>query len=817
MPPATPGPSRIGTPAYSTVTNTASGRRSRAASTIGASEGHLIICAVSEARGVSPSVGLAFVNASTGEAVLSQICDNQCYVKTIHKMTIFEPTRILIVDTACPPNPKSSLYSLIEEELPEVRTSPLRRKYWSENRGMDLIQTLAFKDDVEAIKVAIEGNFYPICSFSAAIQCLDNEFSIHFANNSLRIKYQPSEEAMMISLPTIRALELIQNIQNPSSKASLFGLLNQTLTPMGARMLRSNILQPSTQAQVLTARLDALDELCTKEDMFFQVRGALKDFGDVEKMLTKIIVLPAEPSLAASEQAINDVLMIKNFVMAVPPLVESLRDARCALLVNIRGLCRPEITNPILERILGVINSDVSYSTKPLDLRNQRCYAVRADINGMLDVARATLKEITADLYEHVERLNTQLNLAADVRFEAKRNFWLRFRLSDFESGVIPGELIHCISKKEFLECQTLRMVQLNQRMTDAVNEITMQSDKVVEQLLDSIRADIPALFRICESVALLDMLSSFGQTVTTRDYVRPELKDALALKAGRHPILDSFIPNEYYATRQHAFSIVTGCNMSGKSTYIRSVALLQVMAQIGCFVPAQYACFTIIHSLLSRTSTDDSIESNMSTFSVEMREMAFIIRNINDRSLAIIDELGRGTSTRDGLAIAIAMAEALIQSNALVFFATHFAELAQLLGDRPGVLNLHLATETTIADDDIPKMTMLYKVGAGPVKEENYGINLARAIGFPQTFLDLAEKTSNSLRETAEAKKQCSESRKLVRRRKLVLNVHETLQQAYHSGMDGGALRSYLRRLQTEFITRMEEIENDGMQDGPG
>lgn len=155
------------TPTYSTGTTTGSGRRSHTASSIGASEGHQIICAVSEARGVAPSVGIAFVNVSTGEAVLSQICDNQSYVKTTHKLTVFEPSRILIVSTACPPNPKSSLCATIEEELPGIPIVPLDRRYWSETAGLEFIQALAFKEDVEAIKVAIEGNFYATCSFSA--------------------------------------------------------------------------------------------------------------------------------------------------------------------------------------------------------------------------------------------------------------------------------------------------------------------------------------------------------------------------------------------------------------------------------------------------------------------------------------------------------------------------------------------------------------------------------------------------------------------------------------------------------------------------
>lgn len=369
---------------------------------------------------------------------------------------------------------------------------------------------------------------------------LELELSLRIANHSLRIKYQPSEESMMISLPTIQALELVQNLQNPSSKACLFGLLNQTLTRMGARKLRSNILQPSTQIElVLRPRYAALEELCTKEDMFFEIRKALKAFGDVEKLLTKLIVLPTEPSLEASEQAINDVLMIKNFVVAVPAVFESLAAARCDLLDKIRNHCRPEITTRILDRIAAVINEDVAWVNKPLDLRNQRVYAVRSGIHGLLDVARTTYKEATDDMHQHVQELNAELGLAAELKFENRRRYWLRFRVLDFENGLIPGALINCVRKKEFLECQTLQMVKLNQRMTDSVDEVIMQSDKVVQQLLNAIRIEIPNLFKVCESIALLDMLASFGQTVTTREYVKPELREALALKSARHPLLD--------------------------------------------------------------------------------------------------------------------------------------------------------------------------------------------------------------------------------------------------------------------------------------
>jgi DNA mismatch repair protein MSH4 len=270
-----------------------------------------------------------------------------------------------------------------------------------------------------------------------------------------------------------------------------------------------------------------------------------------------------------------------------------------------------------------------------------------------------------------------------------------------------------------------------------------------------------------------------------------------------------NFVPNDYYSSEQYRFHVITGCNMGGKSTYIRSVALLQIMVQIGSFVPAEYASFPIIHNIFARVSLDDNIEANMSSFSVEMREMAFILRNVDEKSIAIIDELGRGTSTRDGLAIALAMAEALIQSKASVWFATHFVDLAKVLADRPGVLNLHLAAKSSITDDGLPHITLLYKATSGSVDdEEHYGINLAKALGMPASFIEKATEVSNALRERKKAREQSSESRKLLARRKLVLNLYNALQQARDSD-SREALPRYLQRLQAEFILQMEEVDN--------
>ncbi|CAJ2501252.1 Uu.00g041050.m01.CDS01 [Anthostomella pinea] len=798
--------------------STASGRRPRSTASVWGSDSHEIVCAVSEARGVSPAVGLAFVNITTNEAILSQICDSQFYVKTIHKIQLYEPSTILMVTTAFPPNQQSNLLSIFEEELPGTPIEPLDRKYWSEHAGLESIQTLAFREDLEAIKVAIGGNFYATCAFAAAIKYVELSCRVSIMSHSLRVRYQPSEDTMMIDISTIHSLELIQNLQNAKSKDCLFGLLNETLTPMGSRFLRSNILQPSSQVDTLCPRLDALDELTVKEDMFFEIRRALKDFTDVEKLLTALVLVTNQSSIDISKQAINQVLHVKAFVIAVPSLHEALGAARSDLLVKIRDICRPELVQPVTDLIATTINDDVTAMGTPLEMRNQRTYAVKSGVHGLLDVARQTYKEATEDVHQHVEDINKDHDIDSDLKFDEQRKFWLRLRQSDFEDRPLPAILINKVRKGNWVECQTLMLVQLNNRVTDSHNEAVMLSDKVIQELLDSIRAHVPDLFRVCESIALLDMVAAFGQSATTRDYVRPEYSDSLALKGARHPICERmhperFVPNDVFANEQHRFQIITGCNMSGKSTYIRMISLLQVMAQVGSFVPSQYAAFPIIEQLFVRTSTDDSIEANMSTFSLEMRDMAFILRNINDKSLVIIDELGRATSTRDGLAIALATSEALVQSGSLVWFATHFQELAVILGNRPGVLNLHLATEIRDMDEQ-SKMTMLYKIASGPVQLKNYGLYLARAIGFPEQFLRVAEDVSQTLADRIEQKKQTSQSRKLIRQRKLIMNLHESLAQLHDSDMDGAALGSYLRRLQGDFISRMDGIEGEGQPD---
>lgn len=398
--------------------------------------------------------------------------------------------------------------------------------------------------------------------------------------------------------------------------------------------------------------------------------------------------------------------------------------------------------------------------------------------------------------------------LALELKYDPARQYYIQIPASELEERDLPEVFINQFRKKRMVECQTLDLLKLNQKIVDSHHEVLQMSDGSVQDLIDNVREEIEPLFKACDAIAMLDMIASFAHLATTQDYCRPEMTLTLAVKDGRHAIrekihAEKYIPNDAYATQQSRFQIITGCNMSGKSTYIRSLALMVVMAQIGSFVPASYASFPIFHKLFARISMDDCIEANVSTFAAEMREMAFILQNIDKRSMVIIDELGRGTSTRDGISIAIAIAEALVESQALIWFVTHFRDLAKILAERNGVVNLHLAVDMGEAD----RMKMLYKISPGCVQVEHYGLALAKVMELPADVLQVAEEVSKTLALNIERRKKGSKTIAIAKRRKLVLGLKEQLTQARDGNMQGEVLWTWMRKLQDEFVNRMAAV----------
>lgn len=617
---------------------------------------------------------------------------------------------------------------------------------------------------------------------------------------------------MMIDLSTIHSLELIQNLHNAKSKDSLFGLLNETLTPMGSRLLRSWVLQPSVQREVLGKRYDSVEELTSHENIFVGVRNALKSFVDVDKVLTNVVILPNPKKLAAwQEECINYVLILKDFVQKIMPIYEALSRSESELLRQIASVCAPENYAAVVELISASINSDTCYSRKPLELRNQKLYAVKAGTFGLLDVARTAHKETVEDVLAHCSELATTSELSLEVSFENSRGYFLKFPTNELEGRTLDSQIfINVFKKKKNIECQTMELLKLNGKLKNSFEEIMLMSISAVTKLITDIRAEIGPLFKISDSIAMLDVLSALAEVASKHDYVKPAIASTTAVKAARHPIKikktkTNFVANDIYAPSNARLQVITGCNMSGKSTYIRAVALLQVMAQVGSFVPAEHAEFSIRNQLFARVSTDDNISANVSTFAAEMREAAFILNHVNESSMVIVDELGRGTSTADGLAIATAIAEALLSSGAVVWFVTHFHDLAKFLDKQPGVWNLHLSVDQQRREN---QMLMLYQIAEGPVQDISYGIRLAKVTCMPPHIMQRAEQVAEIIRRQRAQFSDHSYAAIEAKKQKVLLGLRDQLSWAKESTMSGNSLHDWMKALQDEFVIRMGALQ---------
>ncbi|CAG8654048.1 7729_t:CDS:10 [Funneliformis mosseae] len=782
-------------------------------------DNHSYMVAVIEGRGVASEIGMCFIDLRTSECILSQFADSQTYIKTLHKLNLYDPSEIVLSQTAFEPS-KSKLCKVLEDNIPMASFVPIGRKYFNDVIGLNYIKQA--KDESTSLILGIASKHLflnPFSATAAILKYIESTQNIFFTNHSIKFKYQGNDDDSMTS----RNLELISNINNPRSNHSLFVYLFIEVGRLYrlARLLRTNILQPLSDIMTINMRLDAVEGfhfrcmnisygetptynsylLCTELirheacdiDTFFAIQTALKPFQDIDHLITALIQVPKRPSIKYAEQSINNVIMLKHNLRLIQLLKESFTGIQNSLLDAIYELLTDTRLDAFEELINDVINEDITYVKTPLALRNQRCYAVKAGFNGLLDVARQTYKETT--------------------QFSSAIGFYLSINNEQLEGRPLPLIFITIKKKKKGQTFTTLEIMKKNTKINDSLTEVYLMSDKIIEDLISEIRGDIGVLYKASESIAMLDMLISFVHQCTVSNYVRPEFTDTLAIKAGRHPMReslynDTFVPNDTYASSATSFQLITGPNMSGKSTYLRQIALMSIMSQIGSYVPAEYASFRVADQLFTRICNDDNIENNTSTFVIEMRETAYILQNVTDDSLVIIDELGRGTSTHDGLGITYAICEELLKSKAFIFFATHFHELTRSLTVYPKVVNLHLEVEIN-EDNRLLAMKYLYRVKDGRNEDEHYGLKFGQIIGLPQEVIRKASEVSHKLQELIDTNKEKSTSNKIIQRRKILLQqlVQHLLQIKRSSNLDKDSLKKYLKMVQEEFIAKMEEL----------
>ncbi|OCH88996.1 hypothetical protein OBBRIDRAFT_888728 [Obba rivulosa] len=788
------------------------------------------IVAVLEGRGVAREVGIAALDKDTGRAALVQLADCATYVKTLHQLHLHSPSLILVPDTffsvsdaphafSAKKQNTSLLVECLRDEFEHVAVEPVLRKYWNDGAGLEFVNQLTVDDEERAATlVAVSTKYYALSALSALLKHAELRLNTRFAAASLRIRYVQVDGTMMIDPESARNLELVENAAGKRSRHSLFGLLNHTYTAMGARLLRVNILAPITIQEAIESRLDVVEELIQTEERFNEVKEALKTLNklDLDKLISSLASSEALQTTSAGPAAtrVTQMLQLRNVVQSLPRLAQALAGSRSELLRIITQMISDHRLEKIKDLVCESLNDSAAPSRGGLGATNARVYAVKANCNRLLDVARETYRENVGDIQALHRQLSETFDLPLRLIYQDS-GFVLTLARKDAQDVELPKGFVNVRVKRGAVTFDTVELKKRNARMKDALDEALILSDKIIQDLTAEIVVDIGALYKASEAVALLDVLWSFAHASILKNYVRPEFTGTLAIKAGRHPVLEgvqaagSVVANDVYCCESSSFQIVQGPNMSamyyvsGKSTYLRQIGLLTVMAMCGCFVPAENH-----DALLTRLSNDDDMEKSLSTFANEMASSAMILGIATSNSLVLIDEVGRGTSPREGVGIAHALAEAMIKAKSFVFFATHFVELTTTLSRQPSVVNLHLSVQRTRQSASNFGMTFQYRIVDGAPEDLNhYGLDLMRLADLPEDVLAEARRVATNLSELEAQEQRESQTNKVSIRRKALLRLKTQLTQALeHSTLPDEDLVAYLARAQKDITKALHD-----------
>ena len=555
-------------------------------------------------------------------------------------------------------------------------------------------------------------------------------------DNLTKITPYRSGGYMIIDSATNRNLELIETLREKQKKGSLLWVLDKTKTAMGARLMRNWIEQPLIEKKKITARQDAVEELYNDMITREEIREYLNAVYDLERLVTRISYRTANP---------RDLIAFKTSLGMIPPVKQLLSQAKSAELKEI------DERMDCLEDIYDLIEKSIQ-DEPPIMIREGGM--IKEGYNEDVDKFRLSRTEGKTWLAELEAREKEKTGIK-NLRVRYNKVFGYYLEVTNSYKELVPEDWTRKQTLANAERYITPELKELEDMILGAEDKLAALEYDLYCEVRDSIGEQVVRIQETAKAIAHLDVLASLACVAQSNDYVRPSIntKGVIDIQGGRHPVVEKmnnnqmFIDNDTYLdNKNHRISIITGPNMAGKSTYMRQSALIVLMAQIGSFVPAKSANIGIVDRIFTRVGASDDLASGQSTFMVEMTEVANILRNATSRSLLILDEIGRGTSTFDGLSIAWAVVEHISNPKLLgakTLFATHYHELTELEGKIPGVNNYCIAVREQ--GDDIIFLRKIIRGGA----DKSYGIQVARLAGVPDSVIDRAKEISSWLEET--------------------------------------------------------------------
>ena len=678
------------------------------------------ICSIHVSEKENKNVGLTFCDISTGELKTTEINNieqNLNFLK--NEIGKFYPKEILF-------NGDLNFLSSIENFLKEKFSCRIEKidKIFSDNEALDIL--LSFFDKDNLINLNLNENFSAINSMAMLFEYL----KITQKNGLERIEkaiYYDNSEYMRLDLNTIRNLEITETMRKKSKKGSLLWVLDKTKTAMGKRMFRSWIERPLINVNRIKFRQDAVDELYKDIILRDAIEECLVGIHDMERIMTKITYGSANG---------RDLKSLSSALSKLPKIKNILQSANSKYLINLyNNIETLEETHELIENAIvdeppflikegGIIKPGYSEEVDNL----------HKDMNGG--------KIVVAEI-EKRERESTGI---PKLKIGYNRVFGYYIEVSNSFKNKVPQNYIR---KQTLTNCErfiTEELKNLESRILYARDRVQEVEYQIFEKVRLQVAKELPKIVKSANTIAKLDIIRSLAEVAFKNNYVKPEINngDKILIKEGRHPVVElllknvPFVPNNANLDNsENMVSIITGPNMAGKSTYMRQTAIIVLMAQIGSFVPADKAEIGVVDSIFTRIGASDDLASGQSTFMLEMNEVADILKNATKKSLLILDEIGRGTSTFDGMSIAKAVLEYVSDNKRLgakTLFATHYHELTSMVDDFDNIKNYNIAVKKH--GDDI---TFLRRIVPGAA-DDSYGIEVAKLSGIPDSIISRAK-----------------------------------------------------------------------------
>ena len=724
-------------------------------------------------------LAMAYCDITTGILKTSAFSSVE---KLIDELIKIEPSELILSD-------KHTLDPILIKTIDEmgIATTPFLDHAFQSHAAMKLIERVMNVFSVESL--GFSPSDVTLCATGGLLAYVEETAKVPL-NHFRKVEIYHQSKYMVLDKFTRRNLELVETMRTKEKKGSLLWVLDKTSTAMGARRLRAWVEEPLLESEAIQKRLNTVEVLVDDLLLRSDLRTHLRQIYDLERLTSKLVYGSINP---------RDLIALKQSLLVLPEIKNGIESLEEGEFQTINGDIDP--LYDIYTLIDESINEDPPLSVKDGGVIRTEKHPELSTLRDAVENGKGWILGI-----EQEERERTGIKT---LKIGFNKVFGYYIEISKGSAKNAPENYIRKQTLANAERFITPELKKLEETVLGAEEKIIRLEQEIYSELKQQLMEHVERIQRTAHAVASLDALLSFAESAYRYGYVKPKItnKETVNIKNGRHPVIERifnetpFVPNDTLLDQKdHKFYIITGPNMAGKSTYLRQVALITLMAQIGCFVPADKAEIGIVDRIFTRVGASDDLSQGQSTFMVEMNELANILNNATKRSLIILDEIGRGTSTYDGLSIAWSVVEYLSEGSGIhakTLFATHYHELTELEGKIPGVCNFRIAVKES--RDDIIFLRKIERGGAN----QSFGIQVAKLAGVPEAVIDRAKVILSKL-ELSDINNNIQNLQRLTGEEVVPMASEVTMNKG-HQISEG--LYQYLAKLEVEQMTPIEAL----------